>query len=330
MTSNQHSINVLLYGFGALGSFYAFILQQSPNVRLTAVARSNYNAVTARGMKIISANHGEHIFHPYKVVKTLAEAAGDYDYVVCANKAINQDQLAENLRGVVGDGTTIVLIQNGVGNEEPFRHVFPRASILSCVAWTGGVQTEPGVVHHTPSEHLYLGLYENEGVEESVEQHRQEVFAALLAYGKSPCTVWGRKEIQVQRWEKVIWNCAWNALTALTRLHTHAWLTSSPSALPMTRTLMSEVLSVAKASGLEMRDGLVDELIAKIQAMHSIGTSMLTDVEEGRRLELDVILGVPVRKGKELGVAMPVMEVVYTLIQAIDEGIKAKIEGSAN
>lgn len=184
------------------------------------------------------------------------------------------------------------------------------------------------MVHHTPSEHLYLGLYANEDVKESVEQDRLAAFTGLLAYGRSPYTIWGRKEIQVQRWEKVIWNCAWNSLTALTRLHTHAWLTSSPFALSITRTLMDEVLSVAKASGLDMRDGLVDELIAKMQAMQSIGTSMLTDVEEGRRLELDVILGIPVRKGRELGVPMPVMEVVYTLLCGVDKGIEARIDRS--
>jgi ketopantoate reductase len=67
------------------------------------------------------------------VVSNPADAAGHYDYVVCVNKAINQDAVAKSLAPVVDDTTTIVLIQNGVGNEDPFRSQFPNCSILSCV-----------------------------------------------------------------------------------------------------------------------------------------------------------------------------------------------------
>jgi len=67
------------------------------------------------------------------VVNNPADAAGHYDYIVCVHKAINQDGVAKSLAPVVEDTTTIVLIQNGVGNEDPFRAQFPNSSILSCV-----------------------------------------------------------------------------------------------------------------------------------------------------------------------------------------------------
>jgi ketopantoate reductase len=67
------------------------------------------------------------------VVTTPIDVAGHYDYVVCVNKAINLDAVAKSLVPVIDDTTTIVLIQNGVGNEDPFRAQFPNSSILSCV-----------------------------------------------------------------------------------------------------------------------------------------------------------------------------------------------------
>ena len=67
------------------------------------------------------------------MASTPAEAAGHYDYVVCVNKAINQEAVAKSLAPVIDDTTTIVLIQNGVGNEDPFRAQFPNSTILSCV-----------------------------------------------------------------------------------------------------------------------------------------------------------------------------------------------------
>jgi ketopantoate reductase len=71
------------------------------------------------------------------VFKTPAEAAvHHYDYVVCAHKAIDQDAVFVALKPVVDETTTVVIIQNGVGNEPPFREAFPDSSIITCVVRT--------------------------------------------------------------------------------------------------------------------------------------------------------------------------------------------------
>jgi len=85
---------------------------------------------------------------------------------------------------------------------------------------------------------------------------------------------------------------------------------------------MEEVIEVARKSGVPMRDGLVDELFEKILALPGVYTSMQKDVVARNPLEIDVILGVPVRKARELGVQIPVLEVIYTLVQAVDYGIR--------
>lgn len=67
-------------------------------------------------------------------MKSAAEAGEKFDFVVCAHKAVDQDSVPSQIEAAVDeDRTTIVIIQNGVGNEEPFRNRFPRATILSCV-----------------------------------------------------------------------------------------------------------------------------------------------------------------------------------------------------
>lgn len=78
----------------------------------------------------------------YLVVKTVAEAQSTFDYIVCAHKAINPAAApAQIAPGVDEKKTTIVIIQNGVGNEEPFRKHFPSATILSCVVRTANPAT---------------------------------------------------------------------------------------------------------------------------------------------------------------------------------------------
>lgn len=71
------------------------------------------------------------------VLRKVADAGTTFDYVVCAHKAIHQDTVPEQIAAGVDEGkTTIVIIQNGVGNEEPFRDSFPSATIISCVVST--------------------------------------------------------------------------------------------------------------------------------------------------------------------------------------------------
>ncbi|KAJ9293517.1 hypothetical protein DTO271G3_7782 [Paecilomyces variotii] len=311
------TVDILLYGLGAIGSFYAFILSRSQNVRLTVVARSNYDAVKMSGLVIKSQNHGEHVVRPYRVLKNAAEAEQSFDYIVCCHKAIQQDDALKQLAPAVDTSkTTIVIIQNGVGNEDAFREAFPKCTIISCVTWVGATQTSPGIVTHTKSEDMQMGLFPNTNLDPDLERRRLNEFASLLSHGKTVFQV--VPNIQVQRWEKVVWNAAWNSLTTLTLLDTKSWLGSSPDALPLTRRLMTEVIDVARKVGVPIEHSLVDTLIEKIMAMPGIGSSMQTDYKNGKPMEVDVILGTPVKKARELGIDVPTVETLYVILTAVN------------
>jgi 2-dehydropantoate 2-reductase len=279
---------------------------------------------------------------PRPVVKTPAEAGKTYDYVVCAHKAIDNSSVPAQLAPAIGEKTCIVIIQNGVGNEEPFRKAFPKNPILSCVVWSSGsatrfsthshsppqtwvgaIQNSPGIVNHTKSENTQIGIFPNEALAPAAEKARLDEFASLLREGGTPFTA--EDNIQIQRWEKVVWNVAWNSLTTLTMLDTHAWLKSSSDSMPMTKKLMREVIDVARKCDVPIQYELVDQLVDKILAMPPIGSSMQTDCKMGRPMEVDVILGTPVRKGRELGVDIPTLEVLHTLLVAINTRLRPNL-----
>ncbi|KAG2417582.1 hypothetical protein HFD88_008801 [Aspergillus terreus] len=289
-----------------IGSFYAFILSRSE-----------------RGILLKSQNHGEHRFYPPNVIKSPDEVKAPFDYVVCAHKAIDQDTVASRLRPTVNDETTIVIIQNGVGNEEPFRAQFPKSSIITCVTWVGATQTSPGVVQHTKSEDMQIGLFPNPTVDASLDQRRLDLFASLLEQGKTKFQV--LDDMQRQRWEKVVWNAAWNSLTTLTMLDTQSWLHSSADATPLTLRLMREVIDVGRRCGVALEYTLIDELMRKINAMPGIGSSMQTDCKNGRPMEVDVILGFPARKAKEFGMETPVLDTIHALVRAVDVRLRASL-----
>lgn len=86
----------------------------------------------------------------------------------------------------------------------------------------------------------------------------------------------------------------------------------------MTRELMREVVDVARKCDVPLEYSLIDQLIQKILAMPGIGSSMQADFKAGRKMEVEIILGHPVRKAKELQVPIPVLDTVYTLLTAIN------------
>ncbi|KFZ25334.1 hypothetical protein V502_00190 [Pseudogymnoascus sp. VKM F-4520 (FW-2644)] len=309
-----------------IGSFYTYILSKSENVRLTVVARSNYDAIKTNGLTINSEVYGSHSFHPYNVVKTPAEAKGTFDYVVCAHKAIDQSSVPALLAPVVDNTTTIVVIQNGVGNEEPFREAFPNGIIITCVTWVGALQTSPGVIKHTKSEHTQIGLFPNEKLDKAVEQGRLDAFTAFLNTGGTPYDV--VENMQIKRWEKVVWNAAWNSITTLTLLDTQSWL-KSEGGMSLTRQLMTEVIDVAGKCGVPLSYNLIDELINKILKMPEIYSSMHADRVAGRQMEVDIILGTPVKKAMEFGMKM-IMTVQPTTANTAAANTAAANTASAN
>ncbi|KAJ5826446.1 hypothetical protein N7474_003584 [Penicillium riverlandense] len=246
------------------------------------------------------------------------------DYIVCAHKAIDQDSVAAQLQPVIDDTrSTIVIIQNGVGNEEPFRRKFPQCSILTCVTWVGATQTSPGIVKHTKSEDMQIGLFPNLQIDDKVELQRLERFADLLQHGQTRFQI--LEDMQRQRWEKVVWNAAWNSLTTLTMVDTQTWLHSSEDATPFTRQVMREVINIGRGCGVPLTEDLIDQLMGKINAIPGIGSSMQTDCKNGRPMEIEVILGFPVRKSRELGIAAPFLETLYVILRAIDGRLKAAL-----
>ena len=105
--------------------------------------------------------------------------------------------------------------------------------------------------------------------------------------------------------------------TTLTFVDTQTWL-ASPEAMEMTKRLMLEVISVGQRCGVPLKNELVDVLIARILSLPGIFSSMYVDAKENRNLEIDVILGFPMKKAKEFGMDVPTLATLYALLKAVD------------
>jgi ketopantoate reductase len=134
MSIAQKPVEVLLFGLGAIGTVYAAILHQNPRVRLSVCARSSFDVVREKGITINRIKHGESNFRPHKVLRTPGDAGHTFDYIYVVNKAVNTESVLQQLKPAVDEErTTISIMQNGVGNEDPFRRAFPKCTLLSGV-----------------------------------------------------------------------------------------------------------------------------------------------------------------------------------------------------
>ncbi|KAF9426226.1 hypothetical protein BGZ94_006810 [Podila epigama] len=283
-------------GTGAIGAYYTWRIQQSGNCTITAVCRSNYEAVKADGIKIqtIAWGEGPHVFRPDHVVKTVPSET--YDYIIVCMKALpNVYSIPDIIAPAVeaSPNAAIVLIQNGIGIEDPIKKRFPRNPILSSIAYIGVTQNELGVVYHSgPVQRLAVGLFETiEGVDTA---SAIQIFGDRCKSGGIETTV--TDDIQNYRWQKIVWNGSMNPICILSELWTVSNVLADKKYEAITWTTMREIAALAEALGHRMPPTLVE---TSMTTSHKLApgykASMVVDLEEGRPLETEVILANPIQ-----------------------------------
>lgn len=337
--------SILIVGAGAIGAFYASRLALVPNISVSVICRSNYSAVKAHGFKITSPQYGSYTFTPAHTFANPAEARKSntqWDYVVVSTKALpDVSDDSAILEGLVSDQTAIVLIQNGLGVEDPYTTRFPHAPICSAVTIATCAQPEHGLIQHNRWTRINSGAYlphldtNSPKPSDARAVERNDAFIALLKDGGiTDASAYSHAKLQLLRWHKIAINASMNPSSVLTLSSPNA---SMASDLEMQRHLlgvMHEILATApKVLGHPMpADFATPEQIIKSTVKNTSGSrpSMAVDWDAGKRLEIEVILGNPLRKARERGIEMPRLQTLYALVkmaQGVREG-REKGEGS--
>lgn len=130
--------------------------------------------------------------------------------------------------------------------------------------WMSAHQHSPGVISHTASIKTPIGLFACKNDLDNNSEAMLKKFASLLEAGGMPAPIYSAAEMQIQRWEKLAWNAAFNSFTAITGLNTRTWLDSSDDAIPTTKRLMREIIAVAHANGVLVRKDLDEILVNQV------------------------------------------------------------------
>ncbi|TFY78708.1 hypothetical protein EWM64_g5305 [Hericium alpestre] len=219
-------IDVCVVGLGAIGTFYALVLEKSGQARVTAVCRSNYHILSAAGKGVTVHADSLGVFRhwkPYRVVSKAEEAADrKYQFIICTTKALPDVVTTPKLLGPLLTYTdTFVLIQNGLDIHLDLQKARPDADVISCCAWIDVMPLDGGrVVEQTGPDKLVSGLHAY------LPSHHAPLRAArgrtvlsafdelLVAGGAGSETV---VEIDAARWRKVLWNVTFSTLCTIVR-----------------------------------------------------------------------------------------------------------------
>ena len=169
---------------------------------MTAVCRTNYNAVKEKGILIRSKIFGECHYKPV-ATQTVAEAAkhGPFDYIIVASKAFSWTP--EMIKDAVTPGTTaMVLAQNGIAIEEAYAKLYPENTIISGVVYLPVTQVEPGVVEMAPLERFEIGTYPANASTKAKSQTQK--LSQIWKAGGATAPVF--EDVQPVRWLKVAIN----------------------------------------------------------------------------------------------------------------------------
>ena len=329
-------VRILIVGAGAVGAFYGSRLAFAPNTAVSALCRSNFQAVKSGGFKISSPNFKDYVFRPEHTFGNPHEARQSgvqWDYLLVSTKALpDVSEDSELLDGLVGDRTSIVLVQNGIGIEEPYRKRFPQASILSAVTIVSAAQPSNGVIKHNRWTRISIGPYlpylaQDSSGSQSRDQLAVESCQKLVDLFKSggvpDAEYYDHTGLQWVRWHKIAINAAMNPSSVLSGLSSSYSMSTDAELSRHLVGCMNEVLEAAPnilGQPLPKHLATADQILKSVQRNTSGSKpSMAADWEQGRRMELEVILGNPIRIAREKGIEMPRLQSLYALLRMMQE-----------
>jgi 2-dehydropantoate 2-reductase len=319
-------MRIAIVGAGAIGAYVGAQVAAAGNEVALVARGAHLRAMQERGVRVRSAS-GELITHPF-TTEDPAEI-GPVDVVFLTLKAHSLPEIAPRLAPLLGPDTPVIAGQNGIpwwyfqrhGGLLEGTHLesvdpggtlslsIPIERVVGCVIYFSTVIEEPGVILHEEGNRLAIG--EPDGS----RSERCERISRVLQQANLKCRV--RTRIRHDIWVKLLGNLALNPISALTRA-TIEEMTDDAETQGIMRAIMEEGAAVARAVGVELEIS-TDQRLQGASRVGAHKTSMLQDLEQGRSLELDSIVGAILELADKLHIPVPHTRTVYACTKLLEK-----------
>jgi len=302
-------MRIAIVGSGGLGGYYGGLLARTGH-EVTFIARgAHLAALREKGLQVISV-HGDFHVAPVRATADPAEA-GPVDLVLVCVKTPAIDAAAKAARAMVGPDTVVMGLQNGIDAAERIGAAVGMDHVLGAVTWIAANIEAPGVIRQLSTfRRIVLGELDGRDT-----PRLQRTVEALRRMG---ITIEPTGAIRKVMWTKFVFIAGFSGVGTVARLEVGGYRSVPETRAMMTR-MMREVEALAQAAGVDLDRDVVDQALAVIDgAAPAMKTSMQRDVEAGRPSELESMIGVITRKGRELGVATPTADLVYAALLPLE------------
>ena len=301
---------IVVVGAGAVGSYFGGMLARA-GAPVTLVGREQHvEAIGRHGLHIDSLD-----FQQYITISATSEvsAARNANVVLFCVKTYDNEQASQTLAAHVTPGAVVVSLQNGVDNVERIRSA-AGIEAIAAVVYVAVAMAGPGRVQHSGRGDLIIGNLLRDGPN---RQGDLDACAKLFARAGIPCRI--SENIEAELWTKMIINCAYNAISALGRAK-YARLAQNQWTRDLMIKVTEEALTVAGAAGVHLPEtNIVEDVLQIAETMSGAMSSTAQDIARGRRTEIDSLNGYLVRRGAELGIAVPANQTLHALVKLLEE-----------
>ena len=301
-------MNILIVGGGAIGSLFAhFLIQSGQRVTMLENNRERVEKITRDGLTIES----ERGVSTVRVqIFTSPQAIGKADYAILCVKSYDTERAVREVAPVLKSGTPVLTVQNGLGNVEIIAQAVGIENTLGGITAQGATDLGSGKIRHAGKGETIIGA-----LSEASREKAGEISSLLNRAGIETALT---DDVGGILWSKALINAAINPLTAILRLR-NGELLDYPETREIMRSAVEEAAAVAKTKGIQVKwPDPVAQTERVCQATASNYSSMLQDVLNHKRTEIDYINGAIVREGEAQGIPVPVNKTLTLLVKAIE------------
>jgi 2-dehydropantoate 2-reductase len=300
-------MKVAVIGAGAVGGYFGGVLAKS-GADITLIARGKHLEAMRKDGLLIKSYRGD--FRADVKATSDPKEAGPVELVIFTVKSYDTEEAIRLCSPMIQENTCILSLQNGIDNDEKIAREAGREKVIGGVAYIGVGIEEPGVICHSAAGKIAIGELNGKIT------HRIKKIAEMFSAAGVPCEI--SRDIIKLKWEKLVWNAAFNALTTITRASV-AEVLSDKKLMETAVAAMHEVIEVAQKKGIDIDDAAIQDALALSKNIGDFKTSMLQDFESGRKTEVEALNGIVVRKGGEVNVKTPVNQCLYALVSFMEK-----------
>lgn len=302
---------VAVMGAGAVGCYFGGMLARA-GAPTTLIGRATHvEAIGANGLLLQSLDFQATV--PVSA-STDSAAVGDAELVLVSVKATDTEEAATALAPHLSNGAVVVCLQNGVDGADRIRAA-TGINAIPAVVYVAVEMTAPGIVKHGGRGDLIIG---DPSMDDAPNHRSREIerVAELFDRAGVPCLV--SANIEADLWTKMIMNCAYNAISALSQTR-YGRLVAHPETRDVMRQVIEETVAVARGLDVRLPEvDMVEEGWKIAEAMPNALSSTGQDIARGKRTEVDSLNGYVVRRGKELGIPTPVSQTLHALVKLLE------------